>query len=257
MVVDLSFGIADDGLRAPHIVVLSALAAAVDAGSVGVGDAAHGYGELCGVVGEQQVTAVGGERLQGVDHLVGSQSAGQVLPALVNTDAVAHHPAGCLLFDVQLVDGGRSKEHTLVGVHVVLLEPGHGIFLVVGGGVVVSHEHGHLRAALLHFVGNVEAHGLSFRDAAVGVAGFHGVGHIDVRGSLLDEIGVHHFVDIGDVLIVLNDLHARLPLHGGVGPVEGDLTAALLIVGHEIADAFAVGGVQEVHVGAGREGNNQ
>ena len=48
VVVDLSLGIADDGLRAPDVAVLSALAIAVDAGSIGLSDASYANGELGG-----------------------------------------------------------------------------------------------------------------------------------------------------------------------------------------------------------------
>ena len=92
VVVDLSFSIADDGLRAPHVVVLSALAIAEDARSIGFGDTADGHGELCGVVGEEEVATILAERLQGVDGLSRSEVAGEVLiavPAAVSMSASA------------------------------------------------------------------------------------------------------------------------------------------------------------------------
>ena len=64
MVVDLSFGIAYNGLHAPDVVVLSALAIAEDTRCVSLGYAADAGSELCGVVGEQEIAAVGSESFQ-------------------------------------------------------------------------------------------------------------------------------------------------------------------------------------------------
>ena len=130
MVVDLTLGITDDGLRAPDVAVLTTLAIAIDAGSIGVGNTAHGNGELCGMVGEEEVTTVGGESFQRLDGVGRCQSAGQVLPALLDADAIAHHPACRLFLDVEVVDGGGSEQHALAGADIVLLEPGHSVFLV-------------------------------------------------------------------------------------------------------------------------------
>ena len=138
VVVNLSLGIADDGLRAPDVVVGSALATAIDARSIGVGYTAHGHGELGGMVGEEEVATVVGESLQGLDGGGGGQVAWQVLPSAVDADAVAHHPAHGVGLDVEVIDGGGGEEHALTSIHIVLLEPSHGVFLIVGGGVYAS-----------------------------------------------------------------------------------------------------------------------
>ena len=234
VVVDLTLGVADNGLRAPDIVVLATVAAAEDARSVSLGDAVEGHGELGGVIGQEEIAAVGSKSLQCLDGGVAGKVAGQVLPALLDADAVGHDPAGRLLLAVKVVDGGGRNEHTLARIDVVLLEPLYGILLVGALLVVVGHEHGELRAALLLLVVDEEVDGLSLADH-VAIAGLHGVGHVDVGGSLLDEVAVHHLLEVHDVLAVLDDAHARLAGLCGVGPPEGDLTAAVLEVGHEVA----------------------
>ena len=90
VVVDLSLDITDDGLNAPDVVVLSALAVAEDARSIGLSNAADGHGELCGVVGEEEVATILAERLQGVDGLSRSEVAGEVLPAALPIPMRSH-----------------------------------------------------------------------------------------------------------------------------------------------------------------------
>ena len=144
VVVDLSFDITDDGMYAPDVGVLTTLAAAVDAGSVCFCDTAKAHGELGGVVGEQEVAAVGSKSLQGADNLGGCQVAGQVLEATFDADAVAHHPTHRVLLDVELVDGGGGEDNALAGSLVGLLEPSHSVFLIIAGRVVFGHEHSYL-----------------------------------------------------------------------------------------------------------------
>ena len=203
------------------------------------------------MVGEQQVAAVGSEGFQGVDGGSRGEAAGQLLPATVDAYAVAHHPAGGVLLNVEVVDGGGGQQCALAGVNVVLLEPCYGVFLIGTLGVVVRHEHGQLRATLFRLVGNIEAHGLALGDAAVGIAGLHRVGHVDIGGSFLDKVAADHFVEVSHVGIVFDNLNTGLALHGGVLPVEGDGAAALLIVGYQVADALAIGSGLKLYVAAG------
>ena len=105
VVVNLALGIANDGLRTPDVAILATFATAVDTGSIGLSNTAYSHSELSGMVGQEQVTTVGGKGLQGLDGGSRCQVAGQVLPAAVDTDAVAHYPACRLALDVEVVDG--------------------------------------------------------------------------------------------------------------------------------------------------------
>ena len=208
VVVDLSLGIADDRLHAPYIIVLAALTIAEDARSVSLSDASHGSCELCGVVGEEEVATVSAESLQRVDCPVRCQSAGEVSPSVSHSDAVAHHPAGSVLLDVEVVDCRGSDECALALVDIVSLEPCHGILLVVRSRIIVGNKHGNHIAALLRLVVDIEPYGLSFRDTAVAVACLYGIRDIRIGRGLLDIIAVYDLVDIGDILVVLDNLDA-------------------------------------------------
>ena len=234
VVVNLTFGIADDGLRAPHIVVLTAVAAAEDAGSQRLGQTTHGHGELCGVVGEEEVATVGSKGLERIDDIVAGQTTGQVLITEANAHTVAHHPAGGMLLDVETVHLRGGDQVALAAVHISTLEPFYSCLFIGRRGVVVGHKHSHLAATLLGFVGNVETNGLSLRHTSVGINGLHGIGHIHIHGCLLDEVGVHHFVQSGHIVVVLDDLHAHLSFCCGVHPVERHLATAFFIVGAEV-----------------------
>ena len=152
VVVDLSLGIADDRLHAPYIIVLAALTIAEDARSVSLSDASHGSCELCGVVGEKEVATISAESLQGVDCPVRCQSAREVSPSVSHSDAVAHHPAGSVLLDVEVVDCRGSDECALALVDIVSLEPCHSVLLVVRSRIIVGNKHGNHIAALLCLV---------------------------------------------------------------------------------------------------------
>ena len=188
------------------------------------------------MVGEEEVAAILAESLQRIDGVGRSQVARQVLPAALDADAVAHHPAGRLILDVEIVDGRRREQYALATVYIVLLEP-VGSVLLVGRTVliVVGQEHGHHAGTLLSLILNVETHGLTFRDATVLIAGFHGVGHVDIRRSLLDEVAADDLVDIRHVEVVLDDLDATLASHRRVVPTQGDLALSLRVFGHEVA----------------------
>ena len=96
------------------------------------------------MIGEQQVTTVSGESLQGIDNLVGNQVTWQVLPTFFYTNAVAHHPAHRVVLDVEIVNFRCSQNNALACIYIILLEPSHCVFFIVAGGVVVSHEHSDL-----------------------------------------------------------------------------------------------------------------
>ena len=202
------------------------------------------------MVGQEEVAAIFAESLKGVDGLVSSQAAGQVLPSALDADAVAHDPAACLLLVVEGVDCRGRDERALARGDIVLLEPSHGIFLIGALLIVVRHEHGHHACALLRFVSDVEADGLTLADAAVAVAGLDGIGYVDVRGRFLDEIAVDDLVDVGDIDVVLDNLYARLSGHSGVVPAESHLARALRVVVDEVADSLAVSGCFVLNIGA-------
>ena len=234
VVINLALGIADDGLRAPDVAILATLAAAVDTGSVSLGDTAYSYGELGSVIGEEQITTVGGKGLQRFDGCGRCQVAGQILPAAVDADAVAHYPAGRLALDVEVVDGRGSEQDTLAGLHIIVLEPSHGVFLVGRGLVVFRNKHGNDVGALLGLIVDVQAHGLAFGHASVGIAGLDCIGNVNIGRSLLDKVAVHHTIQVDDIHIVLDNLDTRLAWHRGVGPLEGHLTATGRILGMQV-----------------------
>ena len=82
------------------------------------------------MVGEEQVTTISGKGLQGLDGSGRCQVAGQVLPAAVDADAVAHYPASRLALDIEVIDGRGSEQDTLTSLHIIVLEPCHSVFLV-------------------------------------------------------------------------------------------------------------------------------
>ena len=171
-----------------------------------------------------------------------------------DADAVAHHPAGSLLLAVEFINRSRSDERTLALSNVVGLEPGYCVLFVGTLLVVVRHKHSNHAGALLCLIGDVDANGLPLADATVGIASLNGVGDIDVRRCLLNEITVDDLVDIGNVGIVFDDLHARLPGHRGIVPAERHLARALRVLVDEVADGLAVGCCLVLDIGAGGEG---
>ena len=95
------------------------------------------------MVGEQQVTAIGSKGFQRLDGSSAGKASGQFVPAFANTDAVAHHPAGRLTLDVEVVDGGGSENHALACIHIGAFEPvGGGTLVGRACGIVVGEEHG-------------------------------------------------------------------------------------------------------------------
>ena len=96
------------------------------------------------MVRQEQVAAISSKGLQGIDGLVGGEVARQVLPPVSDADAVAHHPAHGVLFDVQLVDGSRCEHNALASIHISALEPSDSVLLVGALLIVVGHEHSHL-----------------------------------------------------------------------------------------------------------------
>ena len=144
VVVNLSLHITDDGMNAPDVVVLAAIAVTENARSISLGNTSQGDSELCGVVGEQQVTAVSSKGFQRLDGCRAGKASGQLVPAFANTDAVAHYPTHGVLLDVEVVDGCGSKKHSLTSIHISILKPCYGVGLVGRSGIVIRNEHGYL-----------------------------------------------------------------------------------------------------------------
>ena len=69
VVVNMSVGIADDRLRAPHIRIVAAGAISPEARSIRLGNTAHGHRQLGGVVGKQQIATSLDKSLQRFDGL--------------------------------------------------------------------------------------------------------------------------------------------------------------------------------------------
>ena len=177
------------------------------------------------MVGKEQVAAIVAESLQGIDHL-GRREARQVLPTLGKSHAVAHHPAGSKLLDIQFVNLRSGDDLAGSGGHVVLLEPGDSILLVGRTrGIVVRNEHGQ-QAALAGLVGDIETDGLSLGHRTIGKASLHGVGHIHVRRCLLDEVTGRGTRQFGDVIVVLDNLDSH-NVTSGIRPAQRQLTTAL------------------------------
>ena len=234
VIVNLSFHISDDGLYTPHIIVLTSVAATEDTGRLRLGQTTYGHGQLCGMVGEEEVAAIGSKGLECIDHIVAGQTTGKVLITHLDAYTVAHYPAGGMFLDVKVIHLRSGEQVALATVHISVLEPFNSGLFISRRGVVVSHEHGYLATALLGFVGKIEMHGLSLRHTSIGINGLHGVSHIHIHGCFLDEVGVHHFINVGHILVVLDNLHANLSFGCGVHPVERHLTTALFIVGAEV-----------------------
>ena len=253
VVIDLPLGIADDGLRAPDVAIRATLAAAKDAGSVSLSDTAHGYCELGSMVGQEQVATVGGKGLQRFDGCGRCQVAGQVLPAAVDTDAVTHYPASRLALDVEVVDGRGGEQDTLAGLHIIVLEPCHGVFLVGRALIVLRNKHGNGVGTRLSLIVDVQAHGLAFGHASVIVTGLNRIGNVNVGGSLLDEVAVHHTVKVDDIGIVLDDLDTGLAGHRGISPLERHLTAARGVLGTQVGHGLAGVHRFEINIRAGCE----
>ena len=235
-------GLADDGMHAPDVAVEATVATAVDHRSKGLVDTTQGHSELGSVVGEEQITAIGSKCLQGLDGSCRHEVGRQILPSTVDAYAVGHHPASRLLLDVQLVDGGRCNENTLAGIDIVLLEPGNSVALVGRARLIVArHEHGNLCATLLSLVGDIETDGLSVRQGAIGKTGLDGIGHLHIRGRLLDEVAGLCTFELNDIYIILDNLDAY-DVAGRILPVQGHLARALRVVVRQRADStFTVG----------------
>ena len=253
VVIDLALGVTDDGLRTPDVAILATLATAEDTGSIKLGNTSNGYGELGSVVGEEQVTTVGGKGLQSLDGSGRCQVAGQVLPAEVDTDAVAHYPASRLALDIEVVDGRGSEQDALAGLHVIVLEPFNSALLIGRGLIVLGNKHSNCVGSRLGLIVDVQAHGLSLGYAAVVVTGLDRIGNVNIGGSLLDEVAVHDTVKVDDISIVLDDLDTGLAGHSGIGPLKGDLAAARGILGTQVGHGFAGVHRFEINIRAGCE----
>ena len=236
VVVDLSIDIADDGMHAPGVRIVAAFSVAIDARCISLGNTSQAYGELCGMVGEQQVTTIVAESLQRIDNL-GRRQAGQILPTFLKSHAVAHDPASGIFLNVQFVNGGRGNQCAILLLNIVLLEPCYGILLVSRAcGIVVRNEHGQ-QTALARLIGDKETNGLSLRHGTIGKAGLDGVAHVNICRSLLDEIAGGGTFQLNDVIIVLDNLNAH-NVTCRIRPAQGYLAATLRNVGSQFADGI-------------------
>ena len=236
VVVDLSFYITYNRMHTPDVVVLTTLTISKETRSIGLIDTAQSDSELCGMISEQQVATIGSKSLQSFNSGIRGKIARQVLPAFLNTDAVAHHPTGHLLLNVELVNGSGGNENALACIHIVLLEPSDSIFLVGTLLIVVWHKHCNHVGSLLLLICYIEANSLAFRENITETS-LHSVEHILVDRCLLDEIATEHLVEVHDVLPVFDDADASLSWSSGISPSQSDLATTVLIFGFQIADS--------------------
>ena len=186
------------------------------------------------MVGEQQVTTIVTESLQRIDNFW-SRQTWQILPTLGQSHTVAHDPAGGIFLNVQLVNSSRRYQCTSLFGNIVLLEPGHSIFLVSRScSIVVGNEHGQ-QAALARLIGDKETDGLSFRQGAIGKARLDGIDNVHICWSLLDEIAGGSTFQFNDVGIVPNDLDSH-DVTCRICPAECHLTTALWNVSSDATD---------------------
>ena len=143
VVVNLSLYIANNGMYAPDVVVLTTLAISKETRGIGLIDTTQTDSELCGMIGEQQVATIGSKGFQSFNSSIRGKVARQVLPAFLNTNAIAHHPAYGVHLDVKLINGSRFEENTLTSIHIVFLEPSSSIFLIGTLLIVIRHKHGY------------------------------------------------------------------------------------------------------------------
>ena len=259
VVVNLSLNIADDGMHTPDVVVLSALSVTEDTGGISLGNASQTDGKLCSMIGEQKITAVGSEGFQRLDGSSGGKASGQLIPTMTNTYAVAHHPAGRLALNIEVVNIGGSKKDTLTGIHVVTLKPfGSSILICRARGIVVGKKHGYFRPTLLSLIGDEEAYGLSLRHSPISETGLDSVRDINVGRSFLDEVTGLRTLELYNVGIVFDNLYAG-NISCGERPRKCELTCALRIIVAETTDsAFRVGGrAGKLDVAAGGHYHNQ
>ena len=248
VVVNLTFGITDDWLGAPNVVVLTTFATAKDARLHCFRNTSDSHCHLSCVVGEEQTSAISTECLECVHHFVRSQFARKILEARSNTDAVAHHPASHLLLHVEVFNRCRGNHNALLGIHVGLLEPSHSVLLVGRLLIVVWHEHGNEVGCLLHLVIDVEANGLTFRHATITVACLHGIAHVGVGWSLLDDILVNHFINVGDIGVVLDNLNSRQSCCRWIRPCQRHFAASFRTVGNQVLNSLRVFCIFQVHI---------
>ena len=100
VVIDVTLRIADDGLRAPHVIILSTSATAKDARSVCLGNAPYSHGQQGGVVGQQQVAA----SLHVCFQRTLGGSGTELCRQGVDSRSVNHHPEGADVTDTQRAD---------------------------------------------------------------------------------------------------------------------------------------------------------
>ena len=205
------------------------------------------------MVGEEEVTAISGEGLQSFDGCIRCEIARQVLPTLLDANAVAHDPTSRLLFYVEVINVRGLDDDAFAGVHVVLLEPCNGILLVGTLLIVISNEHCHYVAALLDLIRDIEAHGLTLADATIAIACLYSICYINIRRSLLDEVAVHHLIEVHDISIILDNLDTRLSAHRRIVPAKGYLTATLGVFCHEVGYCLTIVGCFVFYIGAGSE----